>query len=108
MTEQDEGLLTPRECRTEYHKWYDERIAWWKSKKDAPIPESLESRIAGIQYARDKQHYEQKIEELFKEIEKESYVEKHHPWGKDVYIDVRFIEEGKYQSLKDKYLGGSK
>lgn len=46
--------------------------------------------------------------QVFEEIEKESYVEYHHPWGRDVYIDVRFIEEGKYQSIKRQALKDKK
>ena len=43
--------------------------------------------------------------EVYEDIERDSYVEKYHRWGKGGYIDVRFVEEGKYQDLKKSKLG---
>jgi len=92
MSEQNELLLK------ELKDWF-----WDLSVGRHKVPENLSSdelaewRAEQI-IAKAKQHYEQKIKELFKEIDH---------WGSNNYGQVN--TEGKsWQSLKDKYLGGEK
>jgi len=64
----------------------------------------LAEMASEAQDLKNKAEYEQKVKEIFEEIEKESYTE-NIPWGKGVLVKVRVINADKFEALKDRKEG---